>query len=80
MQKKEFERQMGEPISLPDADTTAALYRFGLECGRDDMPNLGPEELLARHQPPDHRPRRRRGQEDPAKQRPPDDAGLVRHF
>lgn len=47
MQKKEFERQMGGLIPLPDADTTAALYQFGMECGRDDMPNLGPEELLA---------------------------------
>lgn len=46
MKKKEFERRMGELIPLPDMETTATLYQFGLECREDDTPNLGPEELL----------------------------------
>lgn len=46
MQKKEFEREIGELIPLPDADTTSALYQFGLECGQGDTPNMGPEALL----------------------------------
>lgn len=46
MQKKEFEREIGALIPLPDADTTSALYQFGLECGQNDAPNMGPEEIL----------------------------------
>ena len=46
MHKIEFERRIGELIPLPDADTTAALFQFGRECGVDDTPNLGQEEIL----------------------------------
>lgn len=46
MKKKEFKRRIGELIPLPDADTTAALFQFGRECGMDEAPNMGQEELL----------------------------------
>lgn len=48
MQKKEFERRIGELIPMPDAKTTADLYQFGRECSEalDENPCAGPEKLL----------------------------------
>lgn len=46
MQKKEFERRLGELIPQPDLNTTAELFQLGQDCGEEDMPNMGPEELL----------------------------------
>lgn len=48
MQKKEFERRIGELIPMPDAKITEDLYQFGRECAEalEESSDMGQENLL----------------------------------